>query len=591
MSDETSGVIVGFTAWRWPSPGALAAARTAQARVVGPFAQLTTRTISVGATTVDVWGRGALESRVRHAPDGSVLMVIGAPPSPVDWRDVPQAFVEGHEGSDAEVPWEGRVVLLHVSANGEQWTLWNDWLGAIPVFHARGSKALMASTLEPAVVSAMGYTSSDFRLSALLCLLINGHLISDWTLYGGMRTVRPDVVARWGDDDHTSRPRHTVVASSERWETPWDTLVDEMHARATGAIGDALRHAPAWTLALSGGLDSRLIACVGAALGADVSTCAWGPADTVDVVCSRKIASTLGLPWRRVDLGTDYLISFTRRWADWFGSAMHVHGMYQMAFYEAIARSGSTPILSGFINDVLTGVGGRQTEPARGQLYDEWYGHWTIEELRRVLRVPIDEALAELAAEIERQLTVDGGAPFQRDMVLELSNRCPLFVGFQVTLAEYWRGAAAPFMNRDYARFCLSLPRPAVDDRRLLHDVFRRFYPAVAAIPGTFGLEPMLVTGRHQLARRAAVLLPRSWRKGPLNYFGAVQPRMDCDALRASGCAGLWPIPEVEARLDQWLDVSRLRPFYERAVSDEKDYQALRRLQSVQTLAYRLLDA
>ena len=176
-------------------------------------------------------------------------------------------------------------------------------------------------------------------------------------------------------------------------------------------------------------------------------------------------------------------------------------------------------------------------------------------------------------------------------MALEIWNRCPLFTAFQLTLADYWRGASAPFMNRAYARFCMSLPLVALDAKGLLRDVIRRHYPAVAAIPGTYGTEPLLRTGRYLLTRRIAERLPQAWRKGPLRLFGAVDPRMDCDALRASGPAGLWPIPETEHPLAEWIDVGQLGPLYDRAVSDSQDYRALRRLQSVQTLAYRLLEA
>jgi len=99
----------------------------------------------------------------------------------------------------------------------------------------------------------------------------------------------------------------------------------------------------------------------------------------------------------------------------------------------------------------------------------------------------------------------------------------------------------------------------------------------------------MLRTGRYLLARRLAERVPPAWRKGPLRFFGAVDPRMDCDALRAAGHDGLWPIPEVERQLSDWLDVGQLAPLYDRAVSGARDYRALRRLQSVQTLAYRLI--
>lgn len=582
--------IVGFTAWRRSSPETLTAARAAQGRVVRRFDRLTTRTLSVGVTTLDLWGAGAMETRWHEAPDGSTLVLIGTPMANVSWSDLPRAFMEGNAAASEELPWEGRVLLLRVSADGERWTLWNDWLGSIPVFHAASRHELVASTLEPAVVAAMGFTPNDINVAALLSILINGHLLSDWTFYRGMRTVRPDSVSTW-DEEYRSRRVGTVVPTADRWETSWSELVEEKHALATQAVTDALRTSPSWMLPLSGGLDSRLIACVAASNGHDVTACAWGPSNTVDVVCSRAVARKLDIPWSRVDLGTGYLKAYTRPWAEWFGSTLHFHGMYQMAFYDAVAGDGSRPVMSGFLNDVLSGGSGRQVDATRGQLYNEWYGHWTIEELRRILRVPIDDALAELSAEIDAQFHAPGGAMFQRDVALEVWNRCPLFVSFQLTLADYWRGAAAPYVNRAHARFCFSLPLAALEHKSLLRDVIRRFYPAVAAIAGTYGEDPLLRTGSYLLKRRLAARLPRSMRRGPLKVFGAVDPRMDCDALRTAGREGLWPIPETERALAEWLDVGALGAWYDRAVSDARDYRALRRLQSVQTLAYCLIES
>ncbi|MCC7177015.1 MAG: hypothetical protein IT177_01355 [Acidobacteria bacterium] len=589
MSDAPArGAVIGFTAWHGASSGAVEAARAARRRVTDRFARLTTRSIVVGATTLDIWGPGAPDACLHRTADGSLLVLVGAPQPPVSWDELPSAYLEGNPSADVELPWEGRVVLLRIAPDGEQWTLWNDWLGAIPVFHAGGAAGRVASTLEPAVVAATGYGPADIRLASLLCILINGHLLSDWTFFRSMRTIPADSVAVW-DPAYRHRIVGTVGPTRDRWESRWDDLVDEAHALATRAIAGALAAEPSWMLPLSGGLDSRLLASVSRDLGADVTTCAWGAADTVDVVCSRQVARSLDLPWRHVDLGTGYLAKWTRPWTEWFGSSMHVHGMYQMAFYDAVAPFDARPIASGFLNDVLCGGSGRQIEPARGQLYNEWYGHWTIEELRAVMRVPLDDALAELESEIEAQFREPPGAEYQRDALLEIRNRCPLFTSFQLTLADYWRGAATPFMNRAYARFWLSLPRVALDGKALLREVIKRRYPAVAAVPGTYGDEPLLRTGRYLLARRIAEALPPAWRVGPFKMFGAVDPRMDCDALRHAGRDGLWPIPEAERALSDWMDVSHIQPLYERTVSDDKDYRTLRRLQSVQTLAYRLI--
>ena len=109
-----------------------------------------------------------------------------------------------------------------------------------------------------------------------------------------------------------------------------------------------------WILPLSAGLDSRLIAAVGASLGVDAHAYAWGSRDTVDMVYSRQIARALDMPWKGVQLGADYLVQYTQQWTRMFGATLHVHGMYQMAFLDAIADQPPAPIVTGFLGDVIS---------------------------------------------------------------------------------------------------------------------------------------------------------------------------------------------------------------------------------------------
>ena len=51
-------------------------------------------------------------------------------------------------------------------------------------------------------------------------------------------------------------------------------------------------------------------------------------------------------------------------------------------------------------------------------------------------------------------------------------------------------------MSRDYARFCLSIPRMALDNRQLLSGIFRRYHGRLAVIPGTYAQEPFIFTGK-----------------------------------------------------------------------------------------------
>jgi len=584
------GSIIGFTTTSDLPEDGLTAAIAARCRVLSHFHHLEHLALTLGETRLELWGHKEVSDRVHHLADGSLLALIGSPHGEVLWSDVEKRLAQSTRPDDFELPWEGRVILLKISADGTHWTMWNDWIGSIPVFQTQIDRGRICSTLEPAVVAAAGFSADEIFLPGLLSLLINGHFLADWTLFKGMKVVPPDCAAEW-----TARGFHytqlwTVRPSQDRWETGRDDLVDEMYELSREAIASVLRTQSSWILPLSGGLDSRLIAAVGAELGSTLHTYAWGSPASTDVVYSHQIAKALGLPWKHVELGKHYLARYTQQWADLFGSGMHFHGMYQMAFLDALESEPVGPVVSGFLGDVLTtSTGVLPSASDRSQLYNQWYTHWSEKDVKMLLKVPVQDALEELATQLEGQVDALLGARFQKLSFLEFRSRQNFFTYFQLTLSDYWRGTASPFLNRAYARFCMSLPRIAKDQRQLLGDVYRRHYGRLATIPGTYGPEPFIRTGRYLLKRRIARLLPASLRSGPFGGFDEIPLRMDMDCLQASGLESLWPINEARDRLAQWLDVRQLDAVYQAAMASKADIRPLKKLQSVQALAYRLL--
>lgn len=584
------GSIVGFTLYNDLEKGAAKRLLAAQERALSHFKDLERKSLALGETYLEVWGHREISERIHPMSDGSLLVLIGSPHDGAKWADAQEAL----RSNKFELPWDGRVILLQISADGRRWTMWNDWLGSIPVYHANIGNGRVASTLEPVTVAAAGYTPDDFFLPGLVSLLINGHYLSDWTLYKGMKVIPPDSRLEWDEKGFRADPLWSVEPSQSRWEAGWDHLVDEMYELSRKAIADILKTQSTWILPLSSGLDSRLIAGVAADVGANVYAYAWGGSNTTDVVYSRKIAKTLGFPWKRIDLPRDFLLKYTPKWADWFGSAMHFHGMYQMAFLDEIGAEPSAPVLSGFIGDVLAGdsikdLDAVHTSRRSYQLESDWYCHWTVGEVRSHAKFPLDDALEANADEFKKQINSLPGAFYQILQLLELRNRQRHFTGFQSILLDYWRGAANPFMNRDYARFCLSLPRAALDDRRLLADVFRRYYGRLAVIPGTYAKDPFILTGSYLIGRRLANKLPPALHRGPLKGFGNVQLRMDIEAVQFSGRDALQPLFEAREQVSRWMDFDQLERDFQTIMRSREDIRPLRRLQSAQTLAYRLL--
>ncbi len=585
--------IVGFTVKLALPRQQRQAADEAQHRALRHFPHLTRLTIHAGQTQLDIWGRGNLAGCIHHLPDGALLARVGSPHGQLLWPRVQKKLLQAARPEALHIPWDGRFILLSISADGTCWTTWNDWLGSIPLFHAPIGPGRIASTLEPVVVAAAKFSPDDIFLPGLLSLLINGHFLGDWTLFKGMKIAPPDCAASWDDRGFHSTQLWTIKPGTDRWEAGRDDMIDEMHELSRQAIADVLNTQPNWIVPLSSGLDSRLIAAVGAEIGANMRTYAWGEPETTDVIFSRQVAKALDFPWKHIDVGTDYLTRYTRQWADWCGSGLHFHGMYMMSFLDALKSEPDGAILPGLVGDTLAGDAVKgllclHSQPKTYQAVDNWHVFWTTQELKSLLKVPIVDALEANAAELKRQINSVPGAYFQKLQFLELWGRQRLFISFQATLGDYWRGVGTPFLNRAYAQFCMSLPRSVLDNRCLLGDMFRRHYGLLATIPGTYANEPHILTGRYLLKRRIAKILPRLLRRGPFSGTEMVPLRMDMHSARATGQASFWPVYQVRDQLEEWLDVAQLDLAYQQLMADTRDVRPLRKFQTVQALALRL---
>ena len=194
------GGIVGFTIHHNLSSERNHSLLEAQHQALSSFDWFDKKTLTVGKSCLYLWGRRDVLDRVHNLPDGSVAVLIGSPHNKISWQSVEANLLGAKTAEDFQLPWEGRVILLRVSADGNHWTMWNDWLGSIPVFHTKIGEGRIASTLEPVTVAAAGYTPNDFFIPGLVSLLINGHFISDWTLYKEMKTVPADSLSVWGEN-------------------------------------------------------------------------------------------------------------------------------------------------------------------------------------------------------------------------------------------------------------------------------------------------------------------------------------------------------------------------------------------------------
>lgn len=580
---------VGFTVSLGLDDSAAQRRTAARRRALRHFPWLHHAVVEQGVSSIELWSHDVTDGSLHQGHDGCLYMLVGSPVGRLAWSAVlAQLKRQGDDGF--ELPWEGRAVLIRVTPDGREWTMWNDWCGSIPVFHARVGQGRIAGTLEPVVVGAAGYTPSNFFRPAVISLLINGHYLNDWTLYEGMKVVPADCVAKWSDSGFQLSRLWTVKPTDTRWNHGWDDLVDEMHQLTQQAIADVLVTSPSWVLPLSGGLDSRLIAAVGAQMGTEMRAYTYGSALWNETIYARQVAKALKIPWKRIDLGTGYLARYTRTWADWFGSALHFHGMYQMPFLHAV-RSQNSPIVTGFTGDPLAGAQTALMAPPAESLLDVFTRKWCMwskADLRRLAGADVGEAIAEIEHELKRLYDETPGAHYQKIWMLFQWSHVFGFSYYQPMMYDYFSGVGTPYLNRQLARFALSLPRLAMERRRLQAAMVCRYYPKMAQIGGTHTVRPYMETGRFLVKTNLATRLPRWLMRGPLREFATTPNTLEGDCLKATGRASLWPIYDAWDSLAERFDTNELNRLLKKALAGDPD--AHMKHLPIQTIAYRMLD-
>lgn len=520
------------------------------------FPWLKRKRLQHGVSQMELWGRHVPDESIYVDKLGNLFLLVGSPMNVISWADALNQLAR--QGDDAfELPWEGRCILIRVCPDGKDWTIWNDWCGSIPVFHTIVKSVPIVSSLEPPVVVAAGFTPDDFSMRGIVEMLVHGHFLGRDTLFTDMQTLQPDSVSCWRDGTFVgSKVMWSVEPSDSRWDYGWDELADEMHDYTVKAIGEALRSHDKWILPLSGGMDSRLIACVGAEQGTNFQAYTYGPATWNEPIYARQIARVLGIPWQKVDVGANYLADYAQMWLNWFGSSLHAHGMYQVPFLERV-RAIDRIIVMGFIGDPLAGL--QVASMAKSfadnknllSCFTDKLEMWSYDSLRDVLLFDPEPYWHEQVQMLNDQMALLKGSEWQRRWFLFQWNHVFGFSYYQPMMYDYWKGVSTPYMNREYARFCLSLSRLALEERRLQKEMLKRYWPAVAKIAGTYSRFPLIETKQFMARRIAARFFPRKLRIGPLREFNPTPNNMDPDCVLATGENAMYPLPQKVDKMAQ----------------------------------------
>ena len=236
-----------------------------------------------------------------------------------------------------------------------------DWLGSTPVFYNEVTGAISHS-----INDVIDYGNIEIDPEGLRNYLRFGYSVFGHTMVKNVHfleccsTIEHDGLGRVkitkNDDDF----ERVYSPGKNNSKEIFDRICEEVEKKIECFDGEIV-------LPLSGGNDSKLLA-YSAKDNRKVSTYSYGLSanqrDSFEVVRACQVAEKCGLKWECIELDSFLKDEYLSEWYRIYGSSVHLHGMYQMEYYNKILgerrKVNENPsnmlLLSGIIGDAWAGA-------------------------------------------------------------------------------------------------------------------------------------------------------------------------------------------------------------------------------------------
>ncbi len=484
------------------------------------------------------------------------ISIAGDTPVASPAKSQPFGFVLGRSG-DALT--QDRFLKVDIEDNKIR--LENDYSGSIPVFYA-SRNGLVLSNIEPAVFHASDGCLEDLDAANVFGFLKFNHFIWDETAWSHIHQTLPDSEtifdARSGK--MTSKYLQTVKSSDALVGMEDHRVAEHFYELNADLVKQSMAADDEIILPLSSGYDSRLIL---AAISenpemAEKTKCfTYGAPGSIEVHAARALSREANVYWSHIDLPCQFLErDKLSDIGNVFGASLHMHGMYQLEFWDEIKAhhgvSDTAVLTSGFMTGVpagqhngLLGITRPDTSLVKAMGNFSQSKVWADEDL---LKMPIfqnTDALALAESRFRQAFDRFDGEVHQKAVMFDVWTRQRNFISYYPRTFEWLVPTRSPHMRADYANFFMSISKEMLFNRKAVEMMFLNHYPAMSKVAsnsnGFFSLgggtkNLMFLASRIMGKLGLSALVPESYRGQAADF--------DLRAMRHSQEASLYPLFE-----------------------------------------------
>ena len=325
-----------------------------------------------------------------------------------------------------------RNILINVLE--DQIIIENDWLSSIPVFYNKRDK--IVSTLYNVCLK-----SKEINKVGINNFFAVGYSIFGETPFKNVNFLRHNSKIVIGEKEITIKHKQDNFE-----KLSFNSTVEEVNNLISKKLKSNLSNYNI-ILPLSGGYDSKYLA-YHIDKKEKISSYTYGltsnPNNSFETVLAKKVAKKLGFKNTIISLGN--FSNQIEKWHNLFGSSTHLHGMYQIDFYQKIVdiekNLNDTVLLSGIIGDA-------------------WAGSINFKKINNNL----DALFYSHGMKIQNFNVVEGDHFFYQNknnkklQIIEIIRAKMILLSYLLTIPEYLGiPSYSPFLEKDIALKTLNLP-------------------------------------------------------------------------------------------------------------------------------------
>lgn len=355
-------------------------------------------------------------------------------------------------------------LLIRVTDEGV--TIENDWLASIPVYFNEKEKII--STFPEVCLTE----DTELNEEGMFLYLKYGFSAFGTTPFRSVQSLRYFSSLTCNRKRITLTEKPDPLTSLELSKPAGESeIINDLGRHINQAIGET--SGPVIS-PISGGIDSRLINfLIEEHHKPRIHTYSYGVSTnqrrSFETEIGRKVAHALNLKWQHIPL--QYAYENIHSWHDLYGFATHIHGMYQIEFYqrikESLAPEEPAMMISGiggsvFEGDHLSGIKAKSPD----DLYKLAFTHNLSCANKYMIETP---------SPTEKQFFDNNRALLQEEKyfsVLMMRIKLPLLSYLTTVPAVMGIPSTAPFLNFETAVKMLSLPQHRRKERTWLKEFF-----------------------------------------------------------------------------------------------------------------------